>query len=146
MRILFFAAVLLALFGHNAMGQQQTARGSDILRDMKNAMGEVGRDQIQLKTEKRLSGSAGTESENMRDHDSSQKDRRYDGAYNGLDESQREERERREERSEYAREEQREFERENANGFGKSRGNGNERARESSSFGRDRASEARGRK
>ena len=201
MRSLFFAAALLILLAHNAMAQQ-SAQGSDILSDMKNAMGDVARDQVRLKTEKRLPDSAEAEGDYTRG------ERRYEGrdyaddAYDDMNERQRgaherrtegervrwdnrreaehervenareeqhryegqhheeQEREARKEHEEYAREadrqraeaerearhKQRELEREKGKGLETPRGYGNERDREASDFGRERASEARGRK
>lgn len=195
MRSLFFAAALLILLAHNAMAQQ-SAQGSDILSDMKNAMGDVARDQVRLKTEKRLPDSAEAEGDYTRG------ERRYEGrdyaddAYDDMNERQRgahdrrtegervrwdnrreaehervenareeqhheeQEREARKEHEEYAREadrqraeaerearhKQRELEREKGKGLETPRGYGNERDSEASDFGRERASEARGRK
>lgn len=88
MRSLFFAAALLILLAHNAMAQQ-SAQGSDILSDMKNAMGDVARDQVRLKTEKRLPDSAEAEGDYTRG------ERRYEGrdyaddAYDDMNERQR---------------------------------------------------------
>jgi hypothetical protein len=84
------------------MAQQQSAQGSDILSDMKNAMGDVARDQVRLKTEKNLPDSA----EAGGDYTRGERRDYTDDAYDGM----------------------------------------NERAREASGFGRERASEARGRK